>query len=313
MMQQILAIIGVTCASLAGTALGYVGISTLEDQKIARSYKQQAGALDQIQGSVAMLEVKGLIRSVLSLALNYSRSDASLDQKKASIWLFQEQRLRSAIQKSGLQGKLTLAGCARTRRTLAVSLGIAGAAIGILFSELLAAIAGVAGFALGFAALQTALDSEVKERSVSVEAHLSQLIEVLVLGLRSGLSFDKSLEFYCHYFKGSLSALCSQIQTQWQHGLITREEGLHLIANAYDSQLLARIMESIIRALRFGTSLAETLSNAGEEIRVTRKCELEEKVAKAPVKMLIPIGTLILPAMLILILGPILLDLITNS
>lgn len=312
-MQQFLAILGIACASLAGSALGYWGLSTFEDQKIARSYKQQAGALDQIQNSVATLEVKGVMRSVLSLALGYSRDASSFDQKKSSIWLFQEQRLRSSMQKSGLQGKLTLAGCVRARKRLSVSLGLAGAAIGIIFSELLAAIAGVAGFVIGFAALQAALDSEVKERSVSVEAELSQLIEVLVLGLRSGLSFDRSLEFYCHYFKGNLSAMCSQTQTQWQHGLITREEGLHQIANAYDSQLLTRIMESIVRALRFGTSLAETLSNAGEEIRVTRKSELEEKVAKAPVKMLIPIGTLILPAMLILILGPILLDLITNS
>jgi tight adherence protein C len=69
-------------------------------------------------------------------------------------------------------------------------------------------------------------------------------------------------------------------------------------------------MDSIIRSLRFGTSMAETLSSAGSEIRATRKTKLEERVAKAPVKMLIPIGTLILPAMLIFILGPVILELI---
>ena len=36
---------------------------------------------------------------------------------------------------------------------------------------------------------------------------------------------------------------------------------------------------------------------------------LEERVAKAPVKMMLPTGTLILPAMLLLVMGPILLEL----
>jgi tight adherence protein C len=120
------------------------------------------------------------------------------------------------------------------------------------------------------------------------------------------------LEFYYRCFPGGLSSLCERLQTQWSHGLITREEGLRSLSKSYNSPLLERVIESIIRSLRFGTSLAKTLSAAGTEIRATRKTKLEEKVAKAPVKMLIPIGTLILPAMLILILGPILLELISG-
>ena len=34
----------------------------------------------------------------------------------------------------------------------------------------------------------------------------------------------------------------------------------------------------------------------------------QEQVAKAPVKMMVPTGTLILPAMLIMVLGPVLLE-----
>ena len=39
------------------------------------------------------------------------------------------------------------------------------------------------------------------------------------------------------------------------------------------------------------------------------RTKIEERVAKAPIEMLIPTATLILPAMLIVILGPVLLDL----
>ena len=45
------------------------------------------------------------------------------------------------------------------------------------------------------------------------------------------------------------------------------------------------------------------------EARQSHKAYVEEKVMKAPVKMMLPVGTLILPSMLILVLGPVLLDL----
>ena len=84
---------------------------------------------------------------------------------------------------------------------------------------------------------------------------------------------------------------------------------MRALARAYDSALFERVAESIIRSLRFGTSLAETLSILSAEARSIRKSKIEERVAKAPVKMLVPVGALILPAMLILIMGPVLLDL----
>lgn len=62
-------------------------------------------------------------------------------------------------------------------------------------------------------------------------------------------------------------------------------------------------------SLRFGTSLGEVLEQSAEQARAARKAQVEERVVKAPVKMMIPTGTLILPAMLLLVLGPVLLEL----
>ena len=91
--------------------------------------------------------------------------------------------------------------------------------------------------------------------------------------------------------------------------MVSREKALRALADSYDSAMLSRIVENVVRSLRFGTSLAETLESAAVEARSVHKAEVEERVAKAPVKMLIPVGTLILPAMLIFVLGPIMLDL----
>lgn len=308
-MQTALIIIGITSASLAGSAIGYWGFEQAEQRKLHASYLLQAGAAAERQ-ALGFLHVNGLARAVIEIAMTSSDEQAGSRLAQAPLWYFRSNTLERLMKKAGLGGELSIEGCARTRMKLALSLAIAGLVCGMLASEMLALIACLLGFIVGYRAPQMALEQEMKARASAVERELSQLVEVLVLGLKSGLSFDRSLELYCHYFSCGLSHACKRFQAQWHHGFLTRAEGLRALAESYDSPLLERVMESIIRSLRFGTSMAETLSNAGTEIRATRKTKLEEKVAKAPVKMLIPIGTLILPAMLIFILGPIILELI---
>ena len=84
---------------------------------------------------------------------------------------------------------------------------------------------------------------------------------------------------------------------------------MRALAQGYDNPLFSRTVSAIIRSLRFGTSLGEVLEQSAEQARAARKAQVEERVAKAPVKMMIPTGTLILPAMLLLVLGPVLLEL----
>lgn len=74
-------------------------------------------------------------------------------------------------------------------------------------------------------------------------------------------------------------------------------------------RLLARVIENIVRSLRFGATMADNLEDAAREARSGYKARRQEAVAKAPVKMMVPTGVLILPAMLMLVLGPVLLEL----
>ena len=71
----------------------------------------------------------------------------------------------------------------------------------------------------------------------------------------------------------------------------------------------ARVVENVVRSLRFGSSLAESLEAAAAEARTQFRSRKQEQVAKASVKMMVPTGALMLPAMLLLVLGPVLLEL----
>ena len=135
------------------------------------------------------------------------------------------------------------------------------------------------------------------------------MLEVVSLGLRSGLTFDRSFELYGTHFESEFARSCALAYRRWSLGLSTREEALRSLARSFECDQLKRVIESIVRGLRFGSPLAMSLDEAATQARATWKAKLSEKVAKAPVKMMLPTGALILPAMLLLVMGPILLEL----
>ena len=72
------------------------------------------------------------------------------------------------------------------------------------------------------------------------------------------------------------------------------------------------MLGDISRSLRFGSSLTGSLDSVAVQVRKEYRARKEEEVAKAPVKMMVPTGVLILPAMLILVLGPVMLELMVG-
>lgn len=153
------------------------------------------------------------------------------------------------------------------------------------------------------------MKQEKQLKADNLDKCLPEMLEVVALGLRSGLTFDRSFKIYTTHFNNEFSQSCLTAQRKWEGGISSRDESLRSLANMYDSQLFSRIIENIIRSIRFGSSLVDGLEEAALESRNLYKAKQEEIVSKAPVKMMIPTGTLILPAMLILVLGPILLEL----
>lgn len=221
-------------------------------------------------------------------------------------------RLQTLIDQAGFHLSITVEGVSLCRLQSLV-LGMAmGLVLGVSLSGLMAAIGCVAGALFGWNAPMWVLKRVRQERGYTMEQELGNLIEIVILGLRSGLSFDKAFSLYPHYFSSSLAETCALAQAQWTHGLISRSEGLAFIARSYDSSLLQRVTDSMERSLKFGTSLVDVLDAEVQESRAIRKAKMEERISKAPIKMLFPVGILILPAMLIYIMGPILLDLVTG-
>ena len=134
---------------------------------------------------------------------------------------------------------------------------------------------------------------------------LPSMLDVVTLGLSSGLSFDASLDLYCERYDTELSAAFGEAMLSWQIGVCTRDEALQGLGRELDVMALRRFAAAVCQALAFGSPLSAALEQQAQAIRDEQRAEMEAEIERVPVKMLIPLGTLIVPAMLLSILGPI--------
>lgn len=145
-----------------------------------------------------------------------------------------------------------------------------------------------------------------KARRQRVLKQMPTFLDILTLGLSAGLSFDASMELYCKRYDCELSHLLSDAMLMWRMGAKGRGEALRGIADELDDPTFGRFAATVEEALTFGTPLSEALERQAQVIRDEQRAQTEERIEQVPVKMLIPLGTLIVPAMLLAILGPLL-------
>lgn len=144
-----------------------------------------------------------------------------------------------------------------------------------------------------------------RSRDVTL-SEVSEMTDVVRLGLSAGLSFDAALGLYCEYRAGELSEQMARARLSWQMGLYRREDALMEVARATGVRALESFATSVGQALGLGAPLAQTLSDQAREMRAAHRADVERQIERAPVKLLVPTGTLILPALLLSIVGPLL-------
>ncbi|MDR2957223.1 MAG: type II secretion system F family protein [Coriobacteriales bacterium] len=148
------------------------------------------------------------------------------------------------------------------------------------------------------------------QQQLAYDSELAMLLDITALGMRAGMAFDQAFELALRRSPGELPEKCLAKLEIWQKGLISRQQGMQELADEIQTVMFSRFVALVLRALRYGAPMTQLLNVLSDETRRDIRVRREEEVAKAPVKMLIPTGTLILPAMLLLVLGPIMLDLL---
>lgn len=135
---------------------------------------------------------------------------------------------------------------------------------------------------------------------------LPELIDVVALGMSAGISFDAALGIYCDKYDTMLADELSDAMRSWELSLTTRSEALRVLASRLDVPAFTTFVDTATESLAFGAPLTKALGEQAQAVRRARRADVQERIEKAPIKMLVPTGTLILPAMLLAVLGPLL-------
>lgn len=301
-------LLGAACA-LAGCA-GFFGWMAWQARRRAlrmrRSVRQAAGCDLALRG----MKRDGVIDAMerLSEELCHQQVRALCPKRLAASPWYASNAVHAGVSES-----ISEAAFCEARFRIAVLGAVMGCILGsVLSGEFACLLAGVGG-AVGWRLPAAALRRRQQERVHDMEAHLPEMLDVMALGMRSGLSFDAALRLYRSHFETPLARELGRAQDAWEAGLETRERALESVASAYGSAALRRAADAWTRSLRFGTSMVEGLEAEAVQARAVYRSKREELIAKAPVKMMVPTGVLILPAMLVLVLGPVLLELMNGG
>lgn len=152
------------------------------------------------------------------------------------------------------------------------------------------------------------LDMRRKQQRLRFEREVPQMLSMIALTVQAGASFDNALKAYASRFQGLLAQRSQRALELYSSKVCSRNDALDQLSKEVDSELFYRFISTVKRALYLGSPLSVAVESQLHDIRAFREEKIREEIAKKPVQILIPLGIFILPGMLILLLGPILME-----
>ncbi len=158
--------------------------------------------------------------------------------------------------------------------------------------------------ALGFLFPYKWLLDRIKIRTNSMVRELPHVVDMLALSTRAGLGFIAGIERLTK--NRPPTPLLEELKTLLQEIQMgsTRQDALRNMADRCDSPELNQFIVVLIQASSLGVPISRVLRAQSEKMRSERFQRAERMGAEATQKILFPLIFLIIPAVLIVVLGP---------
>ena len=148
-----------------------------------------------------------------------------------------------------------------------------------------------------------ALGKQITERAELIENEMPEILDLLSVSVSAGLGFDQALQYVTERCSGPFSEELTVTQREIRLGR-SRNEALKNLSDRCEIESLRTFVSAIVQADTMGIAIANVLQVQADNVRQTQKQRIEEKAAKLPVKILIPLVLCIFPVMFIILLGP---------
>jgi tight adherence protein C len=157
--------------------------------------------------------------------------------------------------------------------------------------------------AIGWQLPSTAVRRRGRKRLEEIDAELPELIDLMIATVESGLAFGASLSLVADRLEGPLGAEVRMTGRQQNLGISTAQ-ALEDMLERCDTPSMAAFVRTVVRGESMGLSIAPILRELTHDMRRRRRQAAQERMHKAPVKILFPLMFLIMPALFIVLFYP---------
>ncbi len=148
------------------------------------------------------------------------------------------------------------------------------------------------------------LRHRIKSRREQVTNDLPDLLDLMTISVAAGLGLEQAMQVSCARFE---SPVCHELRLtlrEMELGL-SRHDALENMKLRTDIDDLVTFSVVLSQADALGLPIGRVLQAQADEMRDKRRQRAREKAAKVPIKILFPLALCFLPAILIVVLGPI--------
>jgi tight adherence protein C len=150
------------------------------------------------------------------------------------------------------------------------------------------------------------LKNKITKRTSAIRKGLPDALDLLVICAEAGLTVDAAFNRVARELGKAYPELGDEFAlTSIELGFLTdRRMAFENLATRVDLDALRGVVTTMIQTEKYGTPLASALRVLSAEFRNERMMRAEEKAARLPAIMTVPLILFILPVLFIVILGP---------
>ncbi|HEV2303557.1 MAG TPA: type II secretion system F family protein [Stellaceae bacterium] len=227
------------------------------------------------------------------------------------------EQARTMLTRAGIRSQDAVVGYLFAQVTLPILFGFAVALNGYALHVVpvpprFQMIATMIAIIAGFYTPKTYLRNAATKRAKALQLALPDGLDLMVICAEAGLSLDATLVRVSRELAGTWPALAEElgITAAELTFLPDRRVALDNLNVRTNCESIRSVVNTLLQTAKFGTPLAHSLRVLAAEFRTQRMTRAEEKAARLPALLTVPMIVFILPTLFIVLLGPAVLGII---
>lgn len=219
--------------------------------------------------------------------------------------------IRERLAQAGIRSREALIIFLFCKLCLPLSLGAAG----LVFFEVMGAynlsstnkfIACILCVLLGAVGPGIWIKNKISKRQYAIRKGVPDALDLLVICVEAGLSLDAALTRVSRELGRGAPELADEFQlTALELGFLPeRRQALDNLSKRVTLPSIRAVVGSLLQTEKYGTALAQSLRVLAAEFRNERMMRAEEKAARLPAILTVPMVVFILPTLFIVLIGP---------